>query len=64
MWGCLMAQGVGYACHIDGHMDVEGYTSILEDYLLPMIEYYKLDKERVIFQHDNDPKYTSHTTCK
>ena len=47
MWGCMTAQGFGV------------YTSILDDYLLPTIKYYKLNRDRVIFQQDNDSKHTS-----
>ncbi|HVI21742.1 MAG TPA: IS630 family transposase, partial [Bacillus sp. (in: firmicutes)] len=59
LWGCMTAQGVGYTCRIDRRMDAEVYTGILDDYLLPTIEYYNLDKDTVIFQQDNDPKHTS-----
>jgi transposase len=40
-------------------MDAEVYVSILNDYLLPTIKYYKLKKNTLIFQQDNDPKHTS-----
>jgi len=33
IWGCMTAQGVGYACHIDGNMNAELYTNILLSYL-------------------------------
>jgi transposase len=61
MWGCMTAQGVGYACRIDGRMDSELYISILRDQLLPTTEYYDLEASRIIFQQDNDPKHTSKT---
>ena len=64
MWGCMTAQGVGYACRIDSKMDAEVYTNILDDYLLPTIKYYKLNKDRVIFQQDNDSKHTSRAAQK
>jgi len=56
----MIVQGVGYACRIDHHMYAEVYTGILDNYLLPTIEYYNLDKDTVIFQQDNDSKHTSH----
>ena len=59
MWGCMTAQGVGYACRIDGRMDAELYVSILEDDLLQTLEYYRLDRDSTVFQHDNDSKHTS-----
>jgi transposase len=63
-WGCMTAQGVGYGCRIDGRMDAEVYTSILDDYLLPTIKYYKMKKNHLIFQQDNDPKHTSNAALK
>jgi hypothetical protein len=59
LWGCMTAQGVGYACRMDGRMDSALYASILEDELLQTLEYYGLDREMTIFQHDNDPKHLS-----
>src|SRR5215469_147372 len=31
MWGCMAAQGVGYACKIEERMNSELYTAILSD---------------------------------
>ncbi len=59
MWGCMTAQGVGYACHIDGHLDAETYTHIMDNELMQTVEYYGLEKDKLIFQQDNDPKHTS-----
>lgn len=59
LWGCMTAEGVGYACRIDGRMDSKLYTSILGDELTQTIKYFGLDKSKVIFQQDNDPKHTS-----
>jgi hypothetical protein len=59
MWGCMTAQGVGYACRIDGRMDAALYVNILEDELLQTLEYYRLDRDKIIFQQDNDSKHTS-----
>jgi transposase len=59
LWGCMTAQGVGYACKIDGRMDAELYTRILNDELLGTIEFYGIDRSRMVFQQDNDPKHTS-----
>ena len=58
-WGCMTAQGIGYGCRIDGRMDAELYTSILDDYLLPTIKYYKMNKHKLFLQQDNDSKHTS-----
>ena len=57
MWGCMMWEGVGYGCNIDGRMDAELYTQILEDELQQNLQYYGKEVTDVIFQQDNDPKY-------
>ena len=59
VWGCIMWDGVGYMCKIDGNMDQHLYKSILEDDLMESIDFYHLNKSKIIFQHDNDPKHTS-----
>jgi transposase len=59
MWGCMAAQGVGYACRIDGRMDSALYCNILDDEFMQTLEYYGLDRENIVFQQDNDPKHTS-----
>jgi transposase len=64
IWGCMSAEGVGYACHIDHRMDAKVYTDILDDYLLPTIDYYDLEKDNIIFQQDNDSKHTSKAAQK
>ena len=58
IWGCMTAQGTGYATCINGHMDAELYTKILDDEYLQMLDHFGLDKKEIIFQQDNDPKYT------
>ena len=55
MWGCMLWDGVGYACKIDGRMDGELYTKILQDELQESLAYYGKDPSSIIFQHDNDP---------
>ena len=64
VWGCMTTQGVGHMCKIDGRMDAELYTTILQDDLLKTVEFYGLDQEELIFQQDNDPKHTSHKARK
>jgi hypothetical protein len=59
IWGCMTAQGVGFMCRLTGAMDQKAYKEILEDELMRTIEYYGLDPEKAIFQHDNDPKHTA-----
>jgi len=64
MWGCMTAQGVGFACRIEGRMDAELYCRILQDELLQTVEYYGLNRDQLIFQQDNDPKHTSRLASK
>ena len=59
MWGCMMWEGVGYACNINGRMDAELYTQILEDELQQSLEHYGKEVADIIFQQDNDPKHKS-----
>ena len=59
IWGCMTYYGVGYFCKIDDILDAELYTKILRGELMNTIEYYGLDIDDVIFQHDLDPKHTA-----
>jgi hypothetical protein len=59
MWGCMTWEGVGYACKIDGKMDADLYTQILEDELQASIEYYGKSPQDIVFQQDGDPKHHS-----
>ena len=59
MWGCMLWEGPGFCCKIDGNMDKELYTQILEEELQQSLDYYSLEVADVIFQQDNDPKHTS-----
>ena len=56
--------GVGFACRIDGGMDAELYTNILNDELQQTVQYFWMQLENIIFQHDNDPKHTSRKAQK
>jgi transposase len=64
LWGCMTAQGVGYAARIDGRMDAQLYTEILGDDFIKTLRDYKLDVDEIIFQQDNDPKHTSRIARK
>ena len=55
IWGCMTNKGTGYACWVQGRMDSSLYLTILEDELLKTIEYYELDRKKLIFQHDGSP---------
>jgi len=58
MWGCMLWEGPGYACKIDGRMDGELYVKIMQDELQESLAYYNKRADRVIFQQDNDCKHT------
>ena len=58
IWGCMTAHGPGFMCKLEGTMVKETYKSVLQDELARTIDYYGLDPQRVIFQHDNDLKHT------
>ena len=62
--GCMTAQRVGYGFCNDGWMDAKVYASILDGYLLLIIKYYKINKNHLTFQQDNDLRYTSKAALK
>jgi len=59
IWGCMTAYGPGYMCQIERTLDQNLYISILDDYLLPTLRWYKLRSRDVVFQQDNDPKHNA-----
>jgi hypothetical protein len=59
MWGCMTHRGVGYSCRIDGNMNAQVYTSILDGELLRTLDHFGMDKGQVVFQQDNAPTHTS-----
>lgn len=59
VWGCMGWNGVGILAEVEGRMNAEQYVSILEDNLLPTMEYSGIPGGSIIFQQDNDPKHTS-----
>lgn len=59
VWRCMSWNGVGIFAEIEGGMDAEQYVSILKNHLLPSMENSEIPEENVIFQQDNDLKYTS-----
>ena len=59
VWGCMSAEGVGELHFIEGNMNSNMYCEILQQSMIPSLQ--KLGR-RAVFQHDNDPKYTSKTT--
>ena len=58
VWGCMLWDGPGYACRIDGRMDGDLYIKILQEDLQESLNYFGKDAGDVIFQQDNDSKHT------
>ena len=59
IWGCVGWNGVGILVEMEGWMDAEQYVSILEDKPLPSMENSGVSKKSIIFQQNNNPKYSS-----
>ena len=50
IWGCMLWEGVGDSCKIDGRMDGDLYIKILEDDLQSSLAYYDKTPQGIIFQ--------------
>lgn len=59
LWGCFSASGTGNLVRIEGIMKKEDYEKILRENLKQSATKLGLGR-RFVFQHDNDPKHTSH----
>jgi transposase len=59
VWGCITYDGPGYIAKIDSILDKDLYKEILETDLQETMAYYGYESDKVIFQHDNDPKHTA-----
>ena len=59
LWGCMTADGVGFACKIEGKMDANLYILILGDEFLETLAHYERSKDDTIFQQDNAPAHTT-----
>ena len=64
LWGCMTARGVGYACRIDNKMSGDLYIGILGDELQSSLDYYGLEHNNIIFQHDNASVHTTQKVKK
>src|SRR5204862_8051766 len=54
VWECMLWDGTGYACKIDGKMDGDLYVKILEEDLQESVNYFGKSPGDVIFQSNND----------
>ena len=59
-----MTKSVGYMTKIEGSLNAELYTKILNDEFIQTLEYYWYKKEEIIFHQDNDPMHTSRLAKK
>ncbi len=59
VWGCMSAAGTGELRFTEGTMNSNMYCDILKQIMIPSLQ--RLGR-RAVFQHDNEPKYTSKTT--
>ncbi|KAH7884308.1 hypothetical protein F5I97DRAFT_1812500, partial [Phlebopus sp. FC_14] len=62
VWGYIIAQRLGRIYQIEGNIDVELYTQILDEEFLGTLYNLGINKKDVYFQQDNDSKYTSKQT--
>jgi len=49
MWGCMLWEGPGFACKMDGKMDGDLYVKIMQDELGESLAYYNRRPQDVIF---------------
>lgn len=62
VWGCMVWDGPGFMCKINGNLDKDLYIEILEDCVKETLSWYKINKRTFYFQHDNDSKHTAKAT--
>ncbi|KAL1918523.1 uncharacterized protein VTP21DRAFT_3183 [Calcarisporiella thermophila] len=55
IWGCITSQGVGLLLRVEGGINARTYQNILDEGFLGTLERYRIDKDKIIFQHDNAP---------
>ncbi|KAF8592933.1 hypothetical protein BDV93DRAFT_397404, partial [Ceratobasidium sp. AG-I] len=64
VWGCITPKGVGHLYCANRILTGLHDTQILEEVLLGILQDHGLSTHNTFFQHDNDPKHTSHSaTC-
>ena len=58
VWGCTTKAGVRNCCRMDGRMDGDLCTAILDEYVVDGISYFDKAPSDTVYQQDNDPKHT------
>ena len=59
VWGCISQYGFHDLILLDGRVDGAGYATVLQNYLLPIIQQY-FGQQPCIFQQDNAAVHTAH----
>ena len=57
-WGCMSHAGVGNCCRMDGRMDGDLCTAILDEDMMDNISNFGQIPSDTVFQQDNGPKHT------
>lgn len=61
VWGCITFYGVGKLVFVDGNMNSDQYTEVLDDNLWDVVMKHFANKP-YLFQDDNTPCHASHAT--
>ena len=59
VWAYFTAQGISNLVRIHDTLNAALYVDILGT-----LEWYGLEKDDIVFQHDNDPKHTTRVTTE
>jgi transposase len=62
IWACMLADGTGFMCRVDGGVNAELYQTILGGELMQTLEWYGLEKKDIWFQQDNASCHTAAST--
>ena len=57
VWGCMSWAGVGNCCRMDGRMDGDLHTAILDEDVMDSISHFGKTPSDTVFQQDSDPKH-------
>ena len=61
VWGCICYSGAGTLSKVDGNINAQKYTNILEDTIWPVIARY-FPNNNYLFQDDNAPVHRASLT--